>query len=104
MPGLIEKEQLCIKKVYKHVIPDVLTMSFLCRGQLVLDLISLKSQQRSRAMNSFLMFARNAGKLLVSWSRFSRTGRQSSGGSLDTTAEQSGNGQTGFGRLESVTI
>lgn len=38
-------------------------------------------------MNSFLTFARNAGKLLVSWSRVSRTGKPSRTGSLDTTVD-----------------
>lgn len=48
---------------------------------------SFQSQRRAWEINSFLTFAKNAGKLLVSWSRLSKTGKHLSTGSLDTTVE-----------------
>lgn len=47
-----------------------------------------QSQRRAREINSFLTFAKNAGKLLVSWSRLSRNGKHSRAGSLDTTVKK----------------
>lgn len=47
-----------------------------------------QSQRRAREINSFLTFAKNAGRLLVSWSRLSRNGKHSRAGSLDTTVKK----------------
>lgn len=105
MLGNNDTEQLyIILTFYEDQIPDVLTKSFICKraaGVFFQDVLALahitagaalhfstKSQRWAREMNSFLTFARNAGKLLVSWSRLSRTGRHSSAGSLDTTAKR----------------